>query len=212
MTCDYTDGEWVRLLKREPPDEVALTCIWQDIYRFCFDQVDRYRLDDQFASEAAQEALRRLLRSLHLPEDRAGFAFRCSLRSFWRIIAANYIKTLAVKEGKRQRRELLLSGFGDMEIHGSQPPAEPLAGQSLILQRLQPCLDQLPERQRSVFNLRYLTTNQAGEWEELPPSTVADQFGISRDAINVAASYARHALRKCLEEHGYDSPADMLSL
>lgn len=212
MTCDYTDGEWVRLLKQEPPDEEALTCIWQDIYRFCFDQVDRYRLDDQFASEAAQETLRRLLRSLHLPEDRAGYAFRCSLRSFWRIIAANYIKTLAIKEGKRQWRELLLSGSDESGMPGSQPPAEPRAGQALILQRLQPCLDQLPERQRSVFNQRYLTSNPAGEWEEIPSSAVADHFGITRDAVNVAASYARQALRRCLEEHGYHSASDILSL
>lgn len=210
--CDYTDGEWVRLLKQEPVDAAALVCAWEDIYRFCFDQTRRLRLDEQFAVDAAHETLRRLLRSLRLPEDQGGFGFRCSLRSFWRLIAARHIKTLRAGENKHEQREVLLSSFGEQEPPGSLPAPAARADQSLIFQRLRPCLDALPERQYAVISLRYLTPNAAGEWEEMSPAIVADHLGITRDAVNVAATYARQALRRCLEGRGYPTAADVLSL
>jgi RNA polymerase sigma factor (sigma-70 family) len=205
--CSYTDVEWVHLLKHEPPDPTALTCAWQDICRFCYDQMASYRLDGQPALDAAHETLRRLLRSLHQPD---GFRFECSLRSFWRTIAARCVKTIVTKEMKRQHQQVLISTLGEVEPSIGDSFTDLSAGQELILRRLQPCLDELPKRQRDVINLRYLTRDEHGDFVENSPETVATLLGIARTAVNMAASHAREALRRCLEARGYRTAGEIL--
>jgi RNA polymerase sigma factor (sigma-70 family) len=207
-TANGKDSEWVHLLKQEPPDAAVLDSVWQDIYRFCYDQIAGYGLDEQLAQDAACDALRRLLRSLKLPQG--GFRGECSLRSYWRTIATRCVKTLATKEFKRQRRQLLLSTVDELEAPDGHAFIDVRAGQDLILQRLLPYLEQLPPRQRSVIVLRYLTPDSNGEFVENPPEVVATMLGISRAAVNVAAAHARRQLRQHLQSCGYHDADDLL--
>lgn len=208
-TANDSDREWVHQLTQEPPDAAVLSCVWQDIYKFCYDQIAGYGLDEQLAQDAAYETLRRLLRSLKLPQG--GFRGECSLRSYWRTIAARCVKTITAKELKRQRQQLLLSVLGELEAPDGHDFVDVRAGRDLILQRLLPCLEQLPPRQRSVIVLRYLTPNAAGEFVENSPEVVATMLGISPGAVNVAAAHARRKLRQLLESRGYYGADDLLS-
>jgi RNA polymerase sigma factor (sigma-70 family) len=210
IMCSYPDVEWVHLLKQEPPDEAALVCVWHDIYRFCYDQMLGYGLDEDAALDAAHETLRRLLRSLALASG--GFRFECSLRTYWRTIAARCVKTIVTKEIRRQRRGVLLSQLEEIEQPDGVAFVDLRAGQELILQRLKPCLERLPKRQRSVIILRYLTRNEHGEFEENSLEQVAEVLEITRGAVAVASAHARASLRLCLEAHEFHSSSDIGAL
>lgn len=68
------------------------------------------------------------------------------------------------------------------------------------MQRLQECLDRLPERRRAAFVLR--------EVEQLEVDEVCNALEITRNNLGVLLYRARNGLRECLESQGIEGSQD----
>lgn len=204
--CNYTDAEWIRLLKQTPRPAAVDTCLWEEIYKFCWFQVRRAGFDEQLAADCAVESFHRVVKGADT------FRLESSFRTWWRVIASNVVRTHLERGRKRGRREEPLPDFE--EIKHSQPDdfTNLAADAAVILQRMWPCLQKLPKRQREVTFLRYLTMDADGEFAEQTPEEIATKLGITREAVAVAAAHARARLRQCLEALGYGGPDDILAL
>lgn len=204
--CTYTDAEWVRLLKEEPRSAEVERCLWEELYRFCWFQMRRRDFDEQLATDCAVDAYRRIVHNI------GSFRFECSFRSWCRVIAAHCANTIGGKEGRRRDREEPLPELETEEPVAPDDTSTLRADADMILQRLRPCLNALPRRQRQVIELLYLTRDDNGDFVEQSREAVAAQLGIKVGAVTVAAFHARAALRQCLEASGYPGSDDILYL
>lgn len=204
--CNYTDAEWIRLLKQTPRPAAVETCLWEEVYKFCWFQMRKAGFDEQLATDCAVDVFRRVVKNVDT------FRLECSFRTWWRKIATHSVITFINRAGKRLQREEPLPDFE--EIKHSQPDSftNLAADAAVILQRMWPCLQKLPKRQREVTFMRYLTVDANGAFVEQTPEEIATKLGITREAVAVAAAHARARLRQCLEALGYGRPDDILAL
>jgi RNA polymerase sigma factor (sigma-70 family) len=204
--CNYTDAEWIRLLKQTPRAADVDVCLWEDFYKFCWFQVRKAGFDEQLATDCAVETFHRVVKGA------ASFRLESSFRTWWRVIASNVVRTHLERARKRERREEPLPEIEDIKYSQLDNFTNLAAGTTVILQRLWPCLQKLPKRQREVIFLRYLTVDADGELSEQSPEDIAGTLGITKAAVAVASAHARSRLRLCLESLGYDGPDDILAL
>jgi len=68
------------------------------------------------------------------------------------------------------------------------------------MRQLADCLGRLPHRQRLAFVLR--------EVEELTPEEICKALEVSRNNLGVLLFRARHRLRECLEQKGFEGSID----
>lgn len=81
-----------------------------------------------------------------------------------------------------------------------------------IINGLQPCLNELSKRERTIIELLYLTEHPIGSKEfGMSAGEVAERLDISRNQVNVRASDARNKLLRCLERQGFNRINDFLA-
>ena len=204
--CNYTDIEWVHLLKNDPRPAEVDRCLWEEVYRFCWFQVRSLGFDEQLATDCAVDAFTRIVSHI------SSFRFECSFRAWWRVIAANRVKTLGERAGRRTRREASFPEDEADEPGEAASFTDLLAPPATILQRLRPCLEALRQRHRQVIELRYLVQNTAGEFVEQTVEAVAAQLNLTPGNVAVIAARARAALRQCLEAREFLDADDVLRL
>jgi RNA polymerase sigma-70 factor, ECF subfamily len=91
---------------------------------------------------------------------------------------------------ERRRRSLLrVASTRSMATPASQP--DDLAGAHRLADRLSSALDALPERQRTCLLLVQV--------EEVPAHAVAEQLGVTPEAVRMNVHRARTRLRKCFD-------------
>ena len=186
---ERTDQEWIRLLKQN--DQRTVFDLWEMLFTYGITLARRHRRDDDVGHDAAIEAYRRVrARGVYQ------FRFECSFRGYCRIIVLNEVRRLMGKQAL-PATELNEETVGQITAPRPVNPGE-------LLARLQPCLAQLTSQEREVIVLRYS--------EGQDPETIAGRLGISRNYVNVIAHRARRKLRQCLEERGYESAKDVLSV
>lgn len=202
--CGFTDAEWVRLLKQEPRAAEAEKCLWEDIYKYCWYELRKKGFDDgELIEDCAVDVFERTVNNV------TTFRFESSFRTWWRVIASKRILTLIQRELRRRRREQPLPDSEDLDFSTSDTFTAVTAEQRVVLQRLQPCLEQLGKRQRQVIELRFLTPNGEGRLVEQSVDAVAAQLQITNGAVATASHNACANLRKCLEANGYFEPDDI---
>lgn len=185
---DRSDQEWIRDLKAQEPEAIA--DLWALLFNYGSYYAYYYNVGKDVGRNAAVEAYQRVLK-----RGLRQYAFRCSFKGYCRVIVINEVRRQLDPEEK-DPVEL------DEELVGSEAPALPRASSLEVMQRLQPCLDQLKTREEQVITLRYI--------QEADPDQVARHLGISRNYVNVIAFRARSKLRDCLKRRGYETSSDVL--
>jgi RNA polymerase sigma-70 factor (ECF subfamily) len=91
----------------------------------------------------------------------------------------------------RKRRAAVLVPLGNLEVTApeSQQP-ESVAAERELAERLRWAIAELPDREASVFSLRY--------FGEMANDEIAQALGISTDAVGVALHKARKRLKELL--------------
>ena len=138
--------------------------------------------DDQAAADLVQQVLLMTLERLREgrlrePERLASFVF-----GMCRMVVLDLRRTHA-------RRERLLATYGD-----DIPVADPSAAPRLDRDRLLHCLEQLPERERSVLVMTF--------YEEAPARTVAKNLALSEGNVRVIRHRGLQRLRECVTGEG----------
>ncbi len=134
--------------------------------------------DDQAAADLVQQVLlmtfERLREGkLREPERLASFVF-----GMCRMVVLDLRRTQA-------RRERLITTYRD-----DVPAADPSAAPRLDHDRLLHCLEQLPERERSVLVMTF--------YEDAPAQTVANALGLSEGNVRVIRHRGLQHLRDCV--------------
>ena len=191
---ELTDQEWIRLLKQN--DQRAVDCLWQSVFRFGIASARYYRVDKDIGREAAVAAYMRIQkRGIYQ------YHFGCPFVSYCRLIVTNEVRR-ELEKRNRVPKEVELDEIVERSVGESDPP--PRAKHVMVRKRLQLCLDRLSSRKRKVIDLLYFKRQE--------PEEVAQQLGLSSNYANVLAYRARNDLRKCLEEQGFGTYEDVLSL
>jgi RNA polymerase sigma-70 factor (ECF subfamily) len=102
-----------------------------------------------------------------------------------------HLATLRAIDRLRKRRKATLVPIGTFEVTApeSQQP-ESVAAERELAERLRWAIAELPDREASVFSLRY--------FGEMANSEIAGMLGISTDAVGVALHKARKRLTDLL--------------
>jgi len=183
-----SDQEWIRALKAREPE--ALKDLWALLFNYGSYYAYHYGVSEDVGRDAAVEAYQRVLK-----RGLQQYAFRCTFRGYCRVIVVNEVRRL-LNPQEKDPVEL------DEEVVGNEAPSLPRASRSEVLQRLEPCLEQLKAQEEKVITLRY--------FQEVDPDRVASHLGITRNYVNVIAYRARRKLRDCLKRRGYKTVTDVL--
>jgi RNA polymerase sigma factor (sigma-70 family) len=106
---------------------------------------------------------------------------------------------LVTRDGKEDpglRRVAVVIDHLDAAMDCEDPEARVVAEQ--LQARLRECLALVPPKQQIVATLVWIRQIQA--------KRVAEMLGVSDPAISQHLKKARHAIRSCLEAHGFDVP------
>lgn len=213
--CNYTDDQWVDLLKAEAIAQTqkekadgrkVVDCLWQELFTFCVNKSASYGQGEQFATDAATEAYRRIRRAVALDQ----YLGDCAFLPYCYVIASRCIKTLLRKTLKREAREGPLSD--DIKRDMPELRFNPMK----VRQLLQPCLDQLTSRERERLLLRYPWLTGDTIVEERSPQEVADLLTkpngpeVTANAVTQAIFVARSKLKECLEKRRFKGAQDVL--
>jgi RNA polymerase sigma factor (sigma-70 family) len=185
---DRSDQEWIRALKARDPE--AVEDLWALLFDYGSYYAYYYGTSKDVGRDAAVEAYQRILK-----RGLQQYAFRCTFKGYCRVIVLNEVRRLLDPQEK-DPVEL------DEEIVGSEALSFPRASSLEVLQRLQPCFEQLKAKEERVITLRY--------FQESDPDEVARHLGITRNHVNVIAYRARRKLKDCLQRRGYETAADVL--
>lgn len=213
--CNYTDDQWVDLLKAEATAQSkkekadgrkVVECLWQELFTFCVNQSASYGQDEQFATDVATEAYRRIRRAVALDQYRGD----CAFLPYCYVIASRCIKTLLRKTIKHDERE------GPLPEDVKEDMPELPVNYNKVRQLLQPCLDRLTPREREYLLLRYPWLTGDTEVEERSPQEVAELLTkakgreVTANAVTQAIFVARSKLKECLEKRGFKGAQDIL--
>lgn len=183
-----SDQEWIRALKAREPE--AIEDLWALLFNYGSYYARYYRIGEDLGRDGAVAAYQRILK-----RGLQQYAFRCTFRGYCRVIVVNEVRRL-LNPQEKDPVEL------DEEVVGNEAPSLPRASRSEVLQRLEPCLEQLKAQEEKVITLRY--------FQEADPDRVARHLGITRNYVNVIAYRARRKLRDCLKRRGYKTVTDVL--
>ena len=188
MTKEKSNEErrlyWNKVAKLAVTDEAAFT----ELYNEFFPVVYKYLLSKSRSGEMADEAVSRTFLNMyaHLSEyDESRGAF-----STWLFrIAVNELRMIF-----RGKQRSLDTSWDE----GFDPPApEHASPEERFLkkereQELHDALMRLPERERKILEMTY--------WLELSAEQIADELGMTKEAVWASLSRSRKTLKKYLEE------------
>ena len=184
----HSEMSYIRLLKQE--DVGALDKLWEALFLDSVKIARKYRQTEDMGYDAAVRAYGKLTRS-----GIKNFSFKSSFRSYcWVIISREMFRLM--------KKELVLEEL-ELDKHPSPEPKEKQADAVTIIERIQPCIEQLEGNRLKVFEMIDLDRQNPGD--------VAETLGLSRNNVNKIASRVRLELRRCLEEHGFTSVLDVLA-
>ncbi|MEM7802153.1 MAG: RNA polymerase sigma factor, partial [Chloroflexota bacterium] len=172
-------------------DEAALNRLWEDLYRDAVYIARRHNKPDDMGYDAAIEAYGALTR-----RGIQNFSFQAAFRSYCWTILTRELYRLIKKEIPIHDEEV-----PEIAVHDNQSPT---ADAAVIWQRIKACVEALKGNRKVVF--------EAIDLEGRAPSDVATEIGRSRNNVNQLTSRARRDVRRCLEQMGYKSSQDILSL
>ncbi len=190
-----TDQEWIHQLKQN--DTLAVEDLWLLLYQNAL-TLSRYSLTDydvmtqeSLAHEATLQAYLRLIQSgvYH-------YNFGCPFSAFCRVVLVNELRRAL------SRQPAVEEEFNDEQHDLPASTVEVDPSPDLILQKLRPCLDQLPSNEREILESVHL--------KDEAPQIVADRLKITRNYTNVLAHRARLKVQKCLKKRGYNVSEDLL--
>lgn len=156
--------------------------------------------DEQFALEAVQEAMSRLVEKYAArPAAELPMLFqrilqnairdhfrRQKVRMLWTPQASSLV---ADEEEDRDALDILSTSAA-----AEAPDASDAVEQTQTLEIIEEALAELPARQRQAFLLRY--------WEDMDVAETAAVMGCSEGSVKTHCSRATHALAKILEQKG----------
>jgi RNA polymerase sigma factor (sigma-70 family) len=188
---ERSDQEWVRLIKLE--DTRCITDLWRLLFTWALAITKRYNVEEDLGRDGAVAAFWRI-------KERGVYQYRFQgpFLGFCRRILVNEVHRL-------MHPSPAMVDVDDPQLNlPTPPPPEQTADAQIIQARLQPCMEQLSARESEILSLLYM--------RDMTPQGVADQLSIARNHANVIAFRARSKLRDCLEQRGYASSEDLLSL
>jgi RNA polymerase sigma factor (sigma-70 family) len=187
---ERTDQIWVRELKQE--DQKAITDLWEKLFLWGLTLTRKYNQTEDIGRDSAVAAYWRIMeRGIYQ------YKFQGPFLGFCRRVLVNEVN-------RRMKEEPYVADIDDLAVqHPSTKITDPVADANTILARLQPCLDELKEREREIITLLYM--------QDLTPETVAETLGISRQNTNVIAFRSRKKLQDCLRSQGYTDSLEVLS-
>ncbi len=189
MITVQEDQAWFRHIKQG--NEEAVGQLWQYLYRLSLTLAYDWQKDDGFAYEIAAAAYDRIMKKgIHQYKGQARFSSYC------KTILVNMLNSTLRKESRFEEIE-----GKEIQIEDGESQAEV----TVVRNRLQVCIDALPEKEKQVIERLY--------FEDKKPEIVAEEIGhITRNYLQVLAWRARNALRQCLEKNGFKTTDDVLSL
>lgn len=187
---ERTDQRWVRALKEEDP--TAITDLWEKLFLWSLTLTRKYNQAEDIGRDGAVAAYWRIMqRGIYQ------YKFQGPFLGFCRRILVNEVN-------RRLKETPYMADIDDPAVHHpSEEIADPIADAATIRARLQPCFDDLKERERQIITLLYM--------QNRTPETVAEELGISRQNTNVIAFRARGKLQDCLRGQGYTDSLEVLS-
>lgn len=183
-----SDQAFIRQLKQGNED--ALDQLWENLYRDAHIISRRCNQTEDIGYEAAINAYDKLVkRGIH------NFGFQASFRRYCWVMLTREIYRLIKKE----------LPVTDVEIP-ELPTVDPqrIAPTEMIWSRIQDCYEGLKPRRQNALRLIDL--------EGQSPADAADKLGLSRNNVNQLVHRARRDMRTCLENLGFQSSAEVLSL
>lgn len=187
-STSHTDQELIRLLKQG--DEGALDHLWENLYKDAITIARRSNQVDDMGYDAAVSAYDKLIkRGIY------NFGFQASFRRYCWVMLTREIYRLIKKEVPVADAELPELPTVDPQ---KDAPAE------MVWSRIKDCYEGLKTRRQNALRLIDL--------EGLSPADAADQLGLSRNNVNQLVHRARRDMRACLENLGYQTSAEVLSL
>ena len=151
----------------------------------------RRRTDDAFVEDVVQLALVRILERLNQFEGRSAFttwALAIAIRVAFTELRRKVWNNVSLEELKEKAESLLDAADTAPDPHDS------LARKSLIAAMHQSIHDKLTPRQKDVL---------LASLNAMPQDEIAQQMGITRNAVYKLGHDARKALKRALEAAGY---------
>lgn len=189
-----SDQDLIQGLKQDDPD--SNESLWRMLFKMA-SAFARYRnIDEDLARDSVVEAYSRIIN-----KGIYQYKFECPFTGYCRRILVNEIYRLLKAGGK----EPFADELGD-EL-GSDPGMEDLAPRTswdVIQQRIQRCMDKLPDQEREVLKLLY--------FEGLSPQQGAERLRVTRNNVNQLAYRGRKKMKECLSSNGFHTEGDVLGL
>lgn len=195
-----SNNEWVKSLT-SPTDERAVTELRDIIIRSLKPALYKYidRELDQFVEDTAQDALLKILDKVHTFRGESKF-------TTWamKIAVREGLSELRRKKWKDISIQDLISASDDnsseintMEFSANDPDPEQLANQNIVLDKVMEIIEhELSDKQKMAI--------QALMIHGISVTVVAEQMGISRNALYKLVHDARVKLKKKMAEGGMD--------
>ena len=175
---------WNRIAVLAVTDEAAFV----ELYNEFFPVVYKFLLSKSRSAEAADEAVSRTFLNMyaHLAEyDESRGAF------------STWLYRIAVNELRMMFREKERSLSTDWDENFDPPAPEQESPEARFLKRerdeaLHEALKKLPEREQKILTMTY--------WLEMSAGEIAEELGMTTEAVWASLSRSRKALKKYLEE------------
>ena len=180
-----SDAEFIRSLKQQ--DEQAVLELWELLFRDAERICAKWNLDEDIGRDAAVRVYYQMM-------DRGiwQFKFQSKFRSYcWSALTHAIVRKWKYDPAQHQVELVEEIAASPDEQAASLDP----------LEKVQPCLDELPEREQKVVSSFYL--------EEQHPESIAGMLGITRNYVDQLLWRARKKLKECLEQHGFHSFEDL---
>lgn len=187
-----SDQAWIRELKQE--NKETIESLWKMIYKFAVQTARQRQAPNDMAHDAAIAAYNRI-RQRGVNQ----YQFACPFPGYCRVIV--------VREFLRLYRDLTPEHTPIDETNEEllgEGQSNPLIEKKEVLERIQPCIEKLPNNLKRVVELIYFQNHD--------PEQVANKMSIQRNYVNQLAHRARQKLRQCLESLGYLTVGDVFSL
>jgi RNA polymerase sigma factor (sigma-70 family) len=188
-----TDSEWIRQIKLN--DAQTLSDLWQLLFTWGWNLARRSGQNEENKDVGRDAAVAAFIRICKPGVNQ--FSFRCPFEGYCRRILVNEVNRRLLKVKPE------VSPLPD-DDDARSAVLEQVEPQADTAERLRPCLEALKQEEYLIVQRFYL--------QGVRPEVIGEELNKSRNNINQIAHRARTKLRNCLEERGYYSAQDVLSM